>query len=92
MAAIDYFPGKAGRAIGYDASADDVMAVTPDDANDLTFVTRQVRITGAAGNLHITNRNNVERTFAVLAADVLNIRATRIWATGTTCTGIVILA
>jgi len=64
-------------------------AITPDDANDLTYETRGIYI-GAAGDLKVTlaqDRSTV--TFTALSVGVIHpIAASRIWATGTTATGI----
>lgn len=63
-------------------------AVTPDDSNDLAYVTRGIYV-GTAGNLKVTLLNGDAITFTSLAAGIIHpIRAKRIWTTGTTAANI----
>jgi hypothetical protein len=71
----------------YTASA----AVTPSDGTDLTNVTRALFI-GGAGNLVVIDQSGNTTTFTgVLAGTILQLRVTRVKATGTTATNIVAL-
>lgn len=64
------------------------MSITPDDDNDLSTTARAVYL-GASGNLKVTLSSGDTVTFVGLAAGVIHpIVAKRIWATGTTATGI----
>ena len=58
------------------------------DPNLAEQVTRQIRITGNAGNLAIVWASGVETIEPVLAGETLDWRAKRIKATATTATGI----
>jgi hypothetical protein len=64
------------------------FAVVPNDGADLPRVTRQIRVTGAAGTLALTWISGVDTVEAVNAGDVLDWRVKRIKATGTTATGL----
>lgn len=62
--------------------------ITPDDSNDLPEVTRQIRITGSAGNIAVVWSGGLETIEPVSAGDVLDWRIVRVKATGTTATGL----
>jgi hypothetical protein len=64
--------------------------ITPDDTADLPFVSRGVNVAGA-GSLRITTVRGDIATLHVAAGIILPIRASRIWAAGTTATGIAVL-
>ena len=64
------------------------FAVTPADGADLAQVTRQIRITGNAGNVAVVWASGLETTEPVLAGETLDWRIKRIKSTGTTATGI----
>ena len=64
------------------------FSITPDDAVDLPAVTRQIRITGAAGNAVVVWATGAETTEPVLTGDVFDWRVKRVKATGTTATGL----
>jgi hypothetical protein len=64
------------------------FAVTPADGSDLPQVTRQIRITGTAGNVAVVWYDGTETVEPVTANAVLDWRVTRIKSTGTTATGI----
>lgn len=63
------------------------FAVTPSDTADLDIFTRAIRASGA-GNIKITGVDGNTWTAAFLAGETRPIRAKRIWADGTTATGI----
>jgi hypothetical protein len=62
--------------------------VTPDNDNDLTYVTRGLFV-GGAGNIAVVMLGGQAVTFTgVVAGSVLPIRVTRVKFTGTTATNI----
>lgn len=66
--------------------------VAPDDANDLTVAARAIAL-GAAGDLKVTTYGGDILTIpsGALVAGVLHpIMIRRVWATGTTATGLVV--
>lgn len=63
-------------------------AITPSDSADLAKTTRQIRVTGNAGNIAVVWIDGTETTEPVEAGDVLDWRVVRVKATGTTATGI----
>lgn len=66
-------------------------AVTTSDSADLSYVTRGIYV-GGSGNLKVDMLGGGSVTFTGLAAGVIHpIRATRIYATGTTATGVIAL-
>ncbi|MEL7091924.1 MAG: hypothetical protein AAFN94_09340 [Pseudomonadota bacterium] len=62
--------------------------VVPADGADLGQVTRALMVTGA-GDVAVTLKNGDQITLPGLTAGVIYpVRAARVWATGTTATGI----
>ncbi|WP_411958337.1 spike base protein, RCAP_Rcc01079 family [Paracoccus homiensis] len=85
---IDIF---ANHAASLESPATHLHAVAPSDDTDLVLVTRAIAV-GAEGFVRVTTcSGSVGRVFVVPGAP-FPIRATRIWATGTTATDIVALA
>ena len=83
----------AERIAGYTAPGSDVVPVTPSDADDLTVPGRSL-VVEVSGDVHVTTLAGTERTIpAALLPDgqVFSLRVTRVWATGTTATGIWVL-
>lgn len=72
------------------ASAEDGFAIVPNDGVDLAVETRQI-VVGGAGNLVVVMKSGSTVTFVCVAGQTLNIKATRVLATGTTATGLVAL-
>lgn len=70
-----------------DMSFGHVVSVTTSDSVDLAVMCQAIRAT-AAGNIKITCPSGATPTLAFAAAETRYVRATRIWATGTTATGI----
>jgi hypothetical protein len=71
--------------------SNDAIAVTPSDNTDLSYVTKSLYI-GGAGNLKVIMKSGATVTFnGLLVGTTLNIRASRILATGTTATNIIAL-
>lgn len=68
----------------------DLIAVTPDDATDLAQVSRALNA-ATAGTIRVTTREGTTGSITVAAGIIIPIRVRRIWATGTTATGIVAL-
>jgi hypothetical protein len=64
------------------------FAISPADGADLPYVTRQIRVTGAAGNLAVVWTSGLQTVEPVFTGDVLDWRVTRVLATGTTATGL----
>jgi hypothetical protein len=64
------------------------FAITPNDDVDLIHTTRQIRITGASGNLAVVWYDGTETTEPVITNTVLDWRVTRIRSANTTATGI----
>jgi hypothetical protein len=80
-----------GKTFDLDGPFHRALAVTPDDANDLVNVCRGVTV-GAAGNLKVTFADDsVPVTIAVSPGFTYRFMLARVWATGTTATGIVAL-
>lgn len=73
-------PTASGRALGF-------VAVTPADA-DLPVQLRWLRVDGA-GTLRASDPAGTTVTFTVAEGEVLQGPFARIWATGTTATGLV---
>ena len=69
--------------------ADNIAPVTPDDGTDLTDVTRGI-IIAVGGTVKFTLLDGTAVT-VTLPAGQFSIRVARVWATGTTATGITAL-
>ena len=65
------------------------MAVTPDDNADLPILPLCIRF-DTAGTVRLTMANDVTLDLNVLPSEILPFRIKRIFATGTTATGITI--
>lgn len=83
MAAIDNY----GYSGGVDGPADNLAAVTLDDSNDLSYVTKAVHV-GTAGDLKVTTANGQAVTIKGAVAGWHKIRVKRIWSTGTAASNI----
>jgi hypothetical protein len=80
--------GNIADALNAMTPADSAFAVTPNDDDDLSVVTRGVFI-GGAGNLKVTLSSGDTVTFTDIAKGFVHpIRAKRIFSTGTTATNI----
>ncbi len=86
MAAIDSFKSTARVPAG---GPSNLALVTPSDALDLAQVTQWVYL-GASGSLRVTTRGGQTLTTPVLSAGWHLMELTRIHATGTTATGIMV--
>lgn len=67
-----------------------LRSVTPDDANDLPVAGRCINVQ-VGGTIQVTTVAGDTGTIMVAAGITFPIRAQRIWATGTTATGISVL-
>ena len=67
-----------------------LLSVTPSDAADLTQPSRALNV-AQSGFVRMTTTGGSTATLYVAAGIGFPVRATRIWATGTTATGIVAL-
>lgn len=84
MAAIDDFALRPDKGSGQQP-IEHLFAVTPSDGSDLSHVTRAIYI-GSTGSIQLTTLGGETVTLqsGVLSAGIPHpIRATRIWATGT---------
>lgn len=84
--ALNPYAGSGGDLL---SPAADGVAITPSDTVDLTVAPRRLWI-GGAGNVKINTLAGNPLTYtAVPAGTYLTIRASRIFATGTTATNII---
>lgn len=65
--------------------------ITPDDSTDLARMTLGLNV-ATQGRVHVTMADGSEGTLNVAPGQVLPVRIRRVWASGTTATGIVGLA
>lgn len=73
-------------------SSRQAKAITPNDSTDIDPKPCRAVYIGGAGNISLIPEGGSEAvTFAVIAGQVLPVRAKRIMATNTTATGIVAL-
>lgn len=71
--------------------AEDAQIVTPNDDGDLPYIPRAFLV-ASDGNVKVTTKRGTVITFTGLKQGMLiPLRVTRIWSTGTTVSGIVIL-
>lgn len=85
MPAIDDYAGLSAALTSPLIGAEEV---TPNDAADLTHVSRGIWI-GTAGDLRVTMKSGQTVTYPSLAAGWHPLRVSRVLATGTTASGIV---
>lgn len=85
MGAIDLYPNTTTP--GLDSTLAHLAVITPSDSADVAYVTRAVYL-NIGGDLKVTTLGG-ETVTMPLGAGWHPIRLTRIWATGTTATGIV---
>lgn len=85
----DKYWGETGLTVPAKRAA----IVVPNDNTDLLEYPKALRV-GGAGNLKILPSRNADDapiTIAVTAGEVVPIQVRRVWATGTTATGILAL-
>lgn len=73
---------------GLSSPPENHQAIVPNDTNDLVNVTRAINVQ-TAGVLQVTLKGGTTGPVYVGAGIPFPLRATRVWATGTTATGIV---
>lgn len=78
-------------AVAASAPADNFATITPSDSAALATIPKALFI-GAGGTLTVRGGDGVQATFAVVAGQIIPIRARVIMATGTTATGIVAIS
>ena len=78
------------HAEGLSSPPANAMSVIPDDTQDLAFVSRCINV-ASEGAMRITTLRGDTVTIHVAAGIAFPLRARRVWATGTTATGIVAL-
>lgn len=76
------------HAVGMSDPVLSASTITPDDAADLPTATRAVYI-GVAGNLHVTLISGDIVTFQNMNQGWHPLRVARVWAAGTTASGVV---
>lgn len=77
-----------GFSESLDSPPSHVFAVTPNDTADLPSVTRGLNV-ATSGTVQVTTTQGETAAIFVAAGITFPIRAQRVWATGTTATGIV---
>ena len=77
-----------GHGSGLQSPPTLAQAIAPDDGADLAVATRALNV-AEAGLVRVTTVGGTEAVLAVAAGIPFPIRAVRVWATGTTATGIV---
>lgn len=75
---------------GLESPASHAYAVTPDDTQDLPTSCRALSV-AQGGTVRLTTVGGDDVTVAVTEGSPFPLRCRRIWATGTTATGIVAL-
>lgn len=79
----DYQPGLESPATG-------LASVTPDDATDLPITSRALNV-ASSGEIRLTTIRGDTETVYVAAGIAFPVRARRVWATGTTASGVVVM-
>jgi hypothetical protein len=75
-------------AANLESPASHAFDITPNDAVDLAVVTRALNV-GTDGSVRVTTRSGETVTLFMGAGGAFSVRVNRVWATGTTATGIV---
>jgi hypothetical protein len=76
---------------GLESPAAYLLPVTPDDAADLAVVSRALNV-AQSGLVQVTTAGGSVASVYIAAGGAFPVRATRVWATGTTATGITALS
>lgn len=85
---IDLFQNHTA---GLESPATHLQTVAPSDTADLAVTTRAIAV-GADGFVQVTTKSGTIGRIFIMAGAPFPIRATRVWASGTTATDIVALA
>ena len=75
------------RVRGLSDPAVTIFDITPDDASDLAFVTSALNV-ATPGTIRVTLQDGSTGDLSVHPGHAFPVRATRVWQTGTTATGI----
>lgn len=73
-----------------ESPAQHIYNVTPSDTADITYASRALNVS-EAGFVRVTTVGGNDATIFVSAGNAFPVRATRIWDTGTTATGIAVM-
>lgn len=76
---------------GLESPASHIMEITPDDGNDLAITSRAINV-AQSGLVQLTTVAGSTAAVYVAAGITFPVRATRIWASGTTASGITVLS
>jgi hypothetical protein len=79
-----------GHAQSLESPATILVPVTPDDATDLPMPSRALNV-AQEGMVRVTTTGGSTATLYIGAGSGFPVRVTRVWATGTTATGITAL-
>lgn len=77
-------------APGLESPATGAVHVSPSDTVNLATVSRALNA-GTSGSVQVTMLDGGVVSLTIAAGSVLPVRVTRVWATGTTATGLVAL-
>lgn len=80
----------ASQTPGLESPASHLSTVTPSDSADLDIVSRGINV-ATTGTVRVTTVSGDTETIYIAAGSAFPLRVTRIWATGTTATGIVVM-
>jgi hypothetical protein len=80
----------ASQTPGLESPASHLLAVTPSDSEDLEIASRGINV-AASGTVRVTTIHDDTETVFIAAGSAFPLRVKRIWATGTTATGIVVM-
>lgn len=75
---------------GLNSPPSNLIAVTPSDSTDLPHVSRGLNV-AQSGTVRVTTLGGTTADITIVAGIVMPLRVARVWASGTTATGIVAL-
>lgn len=76
------------HAESLDSPPSHIFVVTPDDVSDLPVASRALNV-AQGGTIRVTTIGGTVGTVVITAGSVFPLRVIRVWATGTTATGII---
>lgn len=76
---------------GLESPASHLQTITPSDTEDLPIVSRALNVS-TTGQVRVTTISGTTQSVFVAAGITFPVRARRVWATGTTTTGIVAMS
>lgn len=77
----------SGHADTLSTPSTEVAPILPDDGTDLPHVTKALNV-ATAGTVHVTTEAGTDADVFVAAGVIFPLRVRRVWATGTTATGL----